>query len=333
MPFKYEPRVKETTTTTGTGTYTLAGAVTGYQTFNEIGSGNITVYCCTDGTNWEIGSGTYTASGTTLSRDSMLKTSTGTERIDWGSGSKDIFCVFPYTMLNFIQGDSGLFYSGTTTPSATPGTGSIAIGEYANASGNYSIAIGSNCISLGTGCVAIGYNNAISNASSYFVTALGRGAKSTVEQGHDILFATGYQDNPGDAQVHNWICWTNTTNGTGTTLGNDSFSGNGLLKPTANTTAIMCYDIMVVAMQYGGTSGSVGTSKAWSLKALAYYASGTPTRVGNTAFTVIEADAAASAWTCSLDFSSTYPILITGEVGKSIRWTGYVRAIEAARTV
>ena len=48
-------RVRETTTTTGTGTYTLAGAVTGFETFGSIGTTNTTYYCCTDGTNFEFG--------------------------------------------------------------------------------------------------------------------------------------------------------------------------------------------------------------------------------------------------------------------------------------
>ena len=53
-------RVKETTTTTGTGTYTLGGAATGFESFAAVGNGNTTYYCCTDGTNFEVGIGTYT---------------------------------------------------------------------------------------------------------------------------------------------------------------------------------------------------------------------------------------------------------------------------------
>ena len=59
MALVVKDRVKETTTTTGTGTYTLAGAVTGFEAFSTVGNGNTTYYCCTDGSNFEIGIGTY----------------------------------------------------------------------------------------------------------------------------------------------------------------------------------------------------------------------------------------------------------------------------------
>ena len=72
MAFVVKDRVKETTTTTGTGTITLAGVATGFQSFSVIGDSNNTFYCITDGTNFEIGTGTYTSSGTTLSRDTVL---------------------------------------------------------------------------------------------------------------------------------------------------------------------------------------------------------------------------------------------------------------------
>ena len=66
MALVIKDRVKETTTTTGTGTLTLAGAVAGFDSFAEIGNSNTTYYSCTDGTDFEVGLGTYTASGTTL---------------------------------------------------------------------------------------------------------------------------------------------------------------------------------------------------------------------------------------------------------------------------
>jgi hypothetical protein len=75
MAFVVKDRVKETTTTTGTGTLTLAGALTGFDSFSEIGDGNNTYYACTDGTDFEVGIGTYTLSGTTLSRDTIFESS------------------------------------------------------------------------------------------------------------------------------------------------------------------------------------------------------------------------------------------------------------------
>lgn len=82
MALVIKDRVKETTTTTGTGTLTLAGALAGFDSFAEIGDGNTTYYSCTDGTDFEVGIGTYTASGTTLSRDSVLESSGVTASAD-----------------------------------------------------------------------------------------------------------------------------------------------------------------------------------------------------------------------------------------------------------
>ena len=95
MALVLKDRVKETSATTGTGTLTLAGASTGFQSFAAVGDGNTTYYTITDGTDWEVGTGTYTASGTTLSRDTILASSNSDAAVNWGSGSKDVFVTYP----------------------------------------------------------------------------------------------------------------------------------------------------------------------------------------------------------------------------------------------
>jgi len=97
-------RVKETTTTTGTGAYTLDGAVGCFETFNEVGDGNTTFYCCTDGTDFEVGVGTYTASGTTLARTTILQSSNSDAAVSWTSGTRTIFCTLPAEKV--IHGDN-----------------------------------------------------------------------------------------------------------------------------------------------------------------------------------------------------------------------------------
>ena len=67
MALQIADRVKETTTTTSTGTYALAGAVDGFQSFAAIGNGNTTYYACTDGTDYEVGIGSYTLRRTSCS--------------------------------------------------------------------------------------------------------------------------------------------------------------------------------------------------------------------------------------------------------------------------
>jgi hypothetical protein len=97
MAFVLADRVRDTTTTTGTGTVTLSGtSPTGYQTFGAgIGNGNNTYYTINADSQWEVGIGTYTASGTTLSRNTVLASSNGGALVDFAIGIKDVFCDYP----------------------------------------------------------------------------------------------------------------------------------------------------------------------------------------------------------------------------------------------
>jgi len=97
MALIVKDRVQETTSTTGTGTVTLAGAVSGFQSFAAIGDGNTTYYAIADTAagDWEVGIGTYTASGTTLSRDTVLSSSSGAALVSFGVGTKNVFCTYP----------------------------------------------------------------------------------------------------------------------------------------------------------------------------------------------------------------------------------------------
>jgi len=93
---KLADRVKETTTTVGTGSYTLAGAVPGYQSFaNALADNDSTYYCVTDEQDWEIGEGTFTAVGTTLSRDTILASSNSNAAVDWAAGTRWVFITLP----------------------------------------------------------------------------------------------------------------------------------------------------------------------------------------------------------------------------------------------
>tara|TARA_A100001391_G_scaffold76344_1_gene49394 strand:- start:416 stop:799 length:384 start_codon:yes stop_codon:yes gene_type:complete len=95
MALVLSDRIKETTTTTGTGTLNLAGALTGFEAFSVVGDGNTTFYSCTDGTDFEVGVGTYTASGTLLARTTVLNSSNSDNLVDWGAGTKTVFCTLP----------------------------------------------------------------------------------------------------------------------------------------------------------------------------------------------------------------------------------------------
>lgn len=108
MALVLKDRVRETSTTTGTGTLTLAGAVTGFQAFSVIGDGNTTYYTIVYNTEWEVGIGTYTASGTTLSRDTVLSNSLGTTaKINFSAGTKDVFVTYPSSVSVYSSNNAG----------------------------------------------------------------------------------------------------------------------------------------------------------------------------------------------------------------------------------
>jgi hypothetical protein len=95
MALVLKNRVKSTTTTTGTGTITLGTAAAGYQDFSIIGDGNETYYAIKGTTEWEVGKGTYTSSGTTLSRQLVFGSSNNGALVDFAAGTKDVLCAYP----------------------------------------------------------------------------------------------------------------------------------------------------------------------------------------------------------------------------------------------
>ena len=104
MALTVSDRIKETTTTTGTGTYTLGGAVTGFETFTaNLSNSDTTYYACTDGTDFEVGLGTFTSSGTTLARTTILASSNSNNAVSWSSGTRTIFCTLPAAKAVFLD--------------------------------------------------------------------------------------------------------------------------------------------------------------------------------------------------------------------------------------
>jgi hypothetical protein len=97
MALIVKDRVQEISTTVGTGTLTLGGAVLGFQSFAAIGNANTTYYAIVDPVtyDWEVGIGTYTSSGTTLSRTTVLSSSNGGTLVNFAAGTKNVFCTYP----------------------------------------------------------------------------------------------------------------------------------------------------------------------------------------------------------------------------------------------
>jgi hypothetical protein len=110
-------RVLETTTTTGSGTISLAGASVGYQSFSTgVGNGNQTYYTIASqsATEWEVGIGTYTAVGDTLSRDTVLASSDSGNKVTFSAGNKQVFVTYP--------AGKSVYFSTSGTISANSGT-------------------------------------------------------------------------------------------------------------------------------------------------------------------------------------------------------------------
>ncbi len=187
MALVLKDRVKETTTTTGTGTYTLAGAVTGFEAFSSVGNSNTTYYACTDGTDFEVGIGTYTSSGTTLARTTILQSSNSDSAVSWSSGTKTIFCAQPAEKAVFLDASGNIIAANGSALTALNAS-NLASGTVANArldqqlqdvaglavtNGNFIVGDGSNFVaesgatartSLGLGTAAV-LDTGISNTN------------------------------------------------------------------------------------------------------------------------------------------------------------------------
>lgn len=167
MAFVLADRVQETSTTAGTGSITLAGAVSGYQTFSAgIGNANSTYYTIVlqGGTEWEVGIGTYTSSGNTLSRDTVLSSSTGS-KVSFSAGTKQVFCDYPAYEANKPINESII-----------------------NIANNYTITTGKNGLSVGPITIASGANVTVPANQTWMIlnAAAGSGSGTVATVGKAI---------------------------------------------------------------------------------------------------------------------------------------------------
>ena len=130
MALVVNDRVKETSTTTGTGTFDLAGAATGFQTFVAgVGDTNTTYYAIFNQgtTEWEVGLGTVTDAATdTLARTTLISSSTGSA-VDFAAGTKDVFCTLPASKVVFGKQEGTNFGNSLIVGHSTTGTLSSAV--------------------------------------------------------------------------------------------------------------------------------------------------------------------------------------------------------------
>jgi hypothetical protein len=188
-------RVKETTVSTGTGAVTLAGASAGYQSFSVVGNGNSTYYCIAalTGTEWEVGIGTYTAAGTSLSRDTVLASSNSGSLVNFSVGAKDVFVTPPAERSLLVQSaGTGLFAGAAAfTANGVPyanSTSTLATGSVLTFDGAQ---LGVNGVTVGRGAGSVSTNTAV-GASALAANTTGI---QGVAVGYQALFSntTGMQ--------------------------------------------------------------------------------------------------------------------------------------------
>ena len=148
MAFVVADRVKENTITTGTGAVTMTGAVTGFQSFAAIGNTNTTYYTIAHQTltEWETGIGTYSTTGPTLTRTTVISSSNGGSAVNFSAGTKDVFVSPPASTYAPVTGQAfygfgGGAYSWTVPTNVTSvcvvciGAGGGGGTQYANSGG------------------------------------------------------------------------------------------------------------------------------------------------------------------------------------------------------
>ena len=147
MALVINDRVKETTTTTGTGTVTLGGAVSGFETFAAgIGNSNTTYYCIVLNAEFEVGLGTLSSDSSTLARTTIISSSNSDSAVDFSAGSKFVFCCLPASKTTILDASNNLTLPGKfIMPDVTSGKILVADGtsyEEVALSGDATIASG-----------------------------------------------------------------------------------------------------------------------------------------------------------------------------------------------
>lgn len=237
MALVVKDRVQETTNTTGTGTLTLAGAVAGYQSFSVIGNSNTTYYTIVSSTDWEVGVGTYTASGTTLSRDTVLASSASGAKISVVAGSV-VFCGYPAGRAVYNPSADSIAIGSSAGVTSQSTVSAIAIGSNAGSTSqnNFATAIGNNAgnSTQGNSAIAIGSSAGQTNqANSAVAIGYQAGNSSQASKAVSIGYTAGQTAQAADAVAIGTNAGYDTQGGSSVAIGLDSGNSSQGLRSIA----------------------------------------------------------------------------------------------------
>ena len=235
MAFVIADRVQETTIVVGTGTATLLGAATGYQSFSAgIGASNTTYYVIADqsGSNWEVGLGTLDATGLILTRTTILSSSNSNSVVSFPAGTKNVWCDYPAGKAVYLNSSGNVsalgtitsgVWNGTTVPVAYGGTGVTA------STGANSVVLRDASVNISVNSISEGFSNVAATGTTTVLT---------------VASVPNYVVTGSGGQTYQLPDATTLTNNANYTFNNNQSSGTIVVKNNSSTT--------VATIQSGG---------------------------------------------------------------------------------